>query len=683
MAGRKQHYIPQCLLRAFAESVNAKKHYVRVFKKGKDSYSSSTEGVAAERHFYSEIAIDDSKTLDDQITEFETTLGPLLAAIRKTPDGQTLSQDLVSKVIVHLAIRNAHIRESFEAATNILMGSFRDVLSNESALRNLLEIDAGTPPQILIEEFDKTINSSDSPELKNVPKPLLHKMLHVYVRERFSDFWEQGAETTQEFATMALGNIPEIVRNAHRKALENGLAPPERISKIAHFNWQVYTINDEKLILPDCVVLARGKSADVLHPFAINELDEVTEILFPVSPNKLVIGSAEHPALIEGRHFNEMSASCCSTFFVAAEESDKNNTLRTLIGTYIEETIIPLATETIEELTKKLPQNKSSQNKLGELPDLAQHPESIPVTFPPGIEPTRAKVIAEAVTSIVIEVAKSVPLKNLHSIAFIQTEDPAKNPPSIIRKGITVACAGDDFLPHLVADSNVQKFRAILHMETGEALGSFESNNQNSQTALYVSLFQLCFAGHREKIRHIFHPVADTSNKDPWNNALLSCIECTVGAYFSALYCAPLVPSADIEISERLLFAIDLAQSQIADEKMRFKEHKNLDQLAFLAIRSVGAILWYAAKLVGHSHGTEKQELLNHQALKLRLGGLDLLHWIKIFESDLMRARASQGSWKTIDDLLPLGIHLERLLWPFSVFSWRDDSGQTQLFFRY
>ncbi|GKS86101.1 hypothetical protein AVMA1855_18135 [Acidovorax sp. SUPP1855] len=85
MAGRKQHFIPQALQRGFGQA-KGKKTQVYVFKKGSEPYLSSTEGVAAQRDFYSEPS--DEETLDDRITKYEKlVLSPAVTALRESPLG--------------------------------------------------------------------------------------------------------------------------------------------------------------------------------------------------------------------------------------------------------------------------------------------------------------------------------------------------------------------------------------------------------------------------------------------------------------------------------------------------------------------------------------------------------------------------------------------------------------------
>jgi hypothetical protein len=68
------------VLRGYAAPSKGNNEQVWVFTKQK-AYPSSTEGVGAERHFYSELSTDGTQTLDDLITGYEARLGSLLATL--------------------------------------------------------------------------------------------------------------------------------------------------------------------------------------------------------------------------------------------------------------------------------------------------------------------------------------------------------------------------------------------------------------------------------------------------------------------------------------------------------------------------------------------------------------------------------------------------------------------------
>jgi hypothetical protein len=53
LSGRKQHYIPKFLLRAFGRRGKGKTIQITVYSKKRGVFTTSLEGAAAERDFYS------------------------------------------------------------------------------------------------------------------------------------------------------------------------------------------------------------------------------------------------------------------------------------------------------------------------------------------------------------------------------------------------------------------------------------------------------------------------------------------------------------------------------------------------------------------------------------------------------------------------------------------------------
>lgn len=89
MAGRKQHFIPQGLLKGFEARRSGEKIQVFVCTRAKPPFVAATDGIAAEKDFYSHPPTDGSPSLDDVITEFESKeLGKLIAELRSVPEGQ-------------------------------------------------------------------------------------------------------------------------------------------------------------------------------------------------------------------------------------------------------------------------------------------------------------------------------------------------------------------------------------------------------------------------------------------------------------------------------------------------------------------------------------------------------------------------------------------------------------------
>src|SRR5688500_17203019 len=120
MAGRRQHYIPQFLQRGFLSTQSDQADLTWLHLRNTPPRLVSTRDVGVGEYFYSKLAADGSSTLDDLITELEC--GPLadLASIKRTPIGELIDPTVAIRLVAHLTVRTAHVRECFEHASTLL-----------------------------------------------------------------------------------------------------------------------------------------------------------------------------------------------------------------------------------------------------------------------------------------------------------------------------------------------------------------------------------------------------------------------------------------------------------------------------------------------------------------------------------------------------------------------------------
>ncbi len=144
MSGRKQHYIPQSLLKSFETPSKGKTKKVWVFKKGQKPFLSATEDVAAQRDFYSDPLKDGLLTLDDRITGYEIELNRLIETLLKAPADLPVDSTVAAEVVTHLTIRAAFLRGVATFGVNHLIGSAVDLLGSEEYLRASWGIDTNT-----------------------------------------------------------------------------------------------------------------------------------------------------------------------------------------------------------------------------------------------------------------------------------------------------------------------------------------------------------------------------------------------------------------------------------------------------------------------------------------------------------------------------------------------------------
>jgi len=149
VAGRNQHNIPQALSRGFRVPGGSKSESrTWLYEKGVEPHCEKIKDeVGVELHFYSEPSADGSRTLDDEITDYETLFGQRLHALKKAAIDEAVDADVAAEIVSHLTIRNAHSRGSFTGAVKIMLDRTVEVFCNETTLRPILGFDGETPSE--------------------------------------------------------------------------------------------------------------------------------------------------------------------------------------------------------------------------------------------------------------------------------------------------------------------------------------------------------------------------------------------------------------------------------------------------------------------------------------------------------------------------------------------------------
>jgi hypothetical protein len=235
LSGRKQHHIPQMVLRGFATPGKGKNEQVWVFTKEK-TYPSSTEGVGAERHFYSELSSDGTQTLDDLITSYEKRLRSLLATLRAASPGSEVDATVAAEVVAHLTIRNAHIRKSFGAGMQLLVDKASNLFTDETNLRSMLGVNARQFPEKIAAMVREEMTKDTRFAQTGLPLPVLEKIAFMAMKENFSRAMSDTIPLMQAALQLMAKDAPKVSRQGHNEALSRGLSADKRGRTIARFN---------------------------------------------------------------------------------------------------------------------------------------------------------------------------------------------------------------------------------------------------------------------------------------------------------------------------------------------------------------------------------------------------------------------------------------------------------------
>lgn len=703
MSGRKQHYIPQSFVKGFHIPSKGNTKKVLVFKKGQPPYISSTRDVAAERHFYSELSKDGSTTLDDQITDYEIKLTRLLDLLREAPVDHTVDATIPAEFITHLTIRGAHLRDVFGFGAKELITEIGNIFSNENQVRALLGIDADVPTPLFREEIEKVLTKqADFFAQVGLPYPLVRQIAFTLVKESFSSFYTGQTPEIMNVLNKIACNVGDFTRNGHVKALSKGLIPESRIASLCQFSWTLHLVTEGTLILPDCVAVVFRSNSNLPEPYIMSQINQVNVIMCPVCPNKLLIGHRGNAALPELKDFNEEAAACSNTFFVSADKTPELEKLADRIGERSKKVMLDAVSYAVNELTAEFAlEEHSSQSMLSFMEKSAksetmipvEHSDKIkvnetqninyPVTFCGCADQETAQKIAEAVHLVVSDMSHSISLGRLDCITFaadyaaalidVERGFPGSIPLTPTEDEYSVGVA----MAPLVIRNGVTKVCIVMRAWLGYALVSEDPVAKT--TAIHVLVNQLAHVACVDMICHTLPEMLLSRVEDGWEAWLYDRMHSAWKAYFASRISAGFDPTIGIGYCDILLTALERAIEAIPRERFAYRSHGNLEQFLKLAISLIGKVITYAGMLLGHYDGLDQSVYDDKGELTLILEKMGLRAWLDVFRRDLARLFERRGQWKSIHEFLSLNRHIERVLWQFGVFPWRNDQEEVRV----
>lgn len=343
MSGRKQHYIPQFIMRGFSESGSGKYAQVKVYRRD-NSFSTSTEGVGAEREFYSKLN-NDEQTLDDMITNAETEYEEIHRTLLQASVNDTVDSKRVARLLAHLSIRGNNIRDSLSTGGRYAIATATEAFSDSDTCKQLLGLSGSEPSQKLKEKLDNLYN-------ENRAKVRTARMSrHEFRKFAFNHAKQNWDVAFRDFLPSisfgsAVLDFPTFAAEAHNDILQKNIEPEVRVAAMESFAWRIIE-TDAELILPDCLGLAHDEEEGPT-PLAFAGVKDLKGVVFPLTPTKAVCGGiylADSLLDVLLPKFQTFAAHSSWEFFVAAPKTQIDQSTQRLIGGKIAKTI----TSSIEE----------------------------------------------------------------------------------------------------------------------------------------------------------------------------------------------------------------------------------------------------------------------------------------------------------------------------------------------
>jgi hypothetical protein len=688
VAGNNQHDIPQALQRGFRIPGGSKKESTTWrYEKAAEPCSVLIKEEVAGPHFYSEPSSDGSRTLDDEITDYEVAFGRHLHELKNAPIDQAVDSAIAAEIIAHLTIRNAHLRRTFTGGVTTLLNRAVEVFCNQATLGPILGIDQDTPTEKFKALIDEHLVGNPAIAAAGLPARVLYQIAHMMLKERFRTFFAEQVP----FMTTMLGTLtaqaPAFIRDSHNKILSTTLAPDGRIEPLKELNWRVMPCPSEGFVLPDCVALATDDQSG-FKPLIMADLKEITVVLMPLSSERMLVGFGPSQPVPGLDDFNEAAVKASHNFFIAGRLDQRLKGLADSIGKtsgqFIDETIGSTFSDFLAEripasAAGAVPNSDDLGSQDTEIEQIPPQPPRYSVDFFGCADQETANAIIANLYTVTEALVQIMPLDRLDGITFASDypaalrdlkrgfPDAAPLQPTTEEYGASVAMA-----PSVLRDG-VCKVHIVLRGEIGHSLINEDENVW--RPALQLLVGQLAHAASIQILDESLPGVLLKPIEDRYDAFLYACIHAAWTGYFTARASAAFYPEAGLAHQELLLSVLKRAQNDIPAARLAYRFHGDIDKLLEIALPRIAEILRFSGSVLGHYDGLENSSF-DDPALIAMVEAMGLCDWLALFDSELPWLWDRRRKWASFNEFLMLNRHVERLLWSYGLIPWRTDEGQ-------
>ena len=687
MAGRKQHYIPQCLLAGFEASRSGKGSQVFVYRRSASPYLSWIGDVAAQRDFYSSPSSTGTPTLDDVITSYENRLGPMLAAVRARAPGPIEDGAVPAELVVHLCVRSAFLRSYFDSAAQELIAGVGALFADSGRLRDHLGLDGTEPHQSLLDELDTVIDGLEGLPPDPGARALIKRLSVFLAREGFEELFQaQFAGFGNTIASTLRDRLPDVIRQGHGRILWDSPLPVERLEPLSRLRWwKIGT--DDNLVLPDCVAISRSEAAGAtFEPYLALSSEGLRQVVLPIDRHHLLVGCDDElpPGERLVLDFNRNAVGCSIDFFVSAVRDAATDAMADTLGEIPERSIAEIMRESLHRLSARPQKKVDAPVPSGTEPEgMCSH--SYTVSFLGDFDRPTAETVAGVVHEIVQATSDGRPLSFLHQVIFAADYDRALaeldmgyERSGVLRSTAVSYGTGVAMAPLVIRDGEV---RSILVMRSWLGRALLDESDALRQSALHTLVCMLDRIRYMSLVNEAFPGFLRSPGDDPWDAFFVKHIDSISSTYFGTRLSSHFKPDAGddylVLFRDSLASAIDL----IPRRRLAYRVHGNLDEFLRETLDVLSDVLLHAASAIGHFDGLDEDLFSADSGRRLEetLKSLSLFKWIDTYRRDLRRIHDSRGRWTSPRELLMVSIHVERLLWAFGIFPWRTAAGEIRV----
>lgn len=322
MVGKRQHFIPQFLLRGFLTSVQRSQEYTCVYRRGSAPFQTNIKNVGIEGFFYSAVKND----ADGVITNAENGFGRLLDELRMS-DGDLPDVVRLAELFAHLEARSRHLRQSFLQTGTHLIDVLLHTVSDSEVFKPYVRRMLREDPSLLEDAFSEELRKHGLPQAL---LPMIMRQAGALVEQALPNIAAQMAAT----ATHLRAELPHRFRDAakvgHIRALEREVSPAKKAVIFSALQFKVTRFPEASLPLGDSMVVFHVRGDPSFKPF-LEKGDELVAAILPIATDTALVGATK-PYDPDLGLFRYEIVRCSLEFFIAGEESERNANLSYRIG---------------------------------------------------------------------------------------------------------------------------------------------------------------------------------------------------------------------------------------------------------------------------------------------------------------------------------------------------------------
>jgi hypothetical protein len=668
VAGDKQHYIPQAVLRAFRANPKGKVAQVHVFHADR-IYLSSTEGVAAQKFFFSERATDDGETLDAVMTRHEN--GPFnddFSALGTRPAGP-VDGELASRVLGHLLVRNHHLRGVMRSGASLLADLVEQSFGSSEQIARLLGAGGPSPTPRFRKVFSEATAGNALLASLGLPQPVLESLAYMMLRENRAGFHEMS-DAARSLAQQVRGDAGVLARNAHVKSLKTALVPAGRVEALRRLTWRIVEADVPTFVLPDLIALGCDRDGQAGTILNFDEA-ELAAVLMPLSPTRMLIGERE-PSDRDWASFNSEAVPHCLEFFVSAFRDAALEALASSIASRVFEPIQQGLAEAARQFRAQLeaPQPRAAAPEGGLWRTETAHPVELQSDFLDARAAARLATILQQFLSLTRNRFDISPLRRI-AVAADYPRALGSIDRGALENGEPIAPSTEGWSAAYnvpVEEAGELGITMILHADS--ALMLLADNDLLFGGGASILLAQLARIGADMLLGTVFAGgviAGDAHDRlllpqilDSWKSYLVAGYQC--------LFSAELRPFYRNAFLERL----SALEAQLIEHRRAYRLDGDVDAFLGAVIGESFAILNVAATAVASLAGDPDEDGIAQFKSALEMAGW--ANWFELLSADLAGIWTEGDPYPGQDAFLVLNRHVERLLVTGAIFLWDDGS---------